>query len=208
MKYKISTVIILFAIIFTGCKSQQNAAISKSEEQSPTLQNAPMEARKDIATLEAKDASELNPKTVELGIVQGLNEFMNSDTKSWFAPRYESYTPDAEAIESLKKLKGDITIRGYMGTWCGDSKRETPKLYRILSEIGYDMDKLTLIVVDRTKRKPEDLVDGYNIFRVPTFIFYRDGEEIGRFVERDRNMSLEQAMQKIWSGQEYKHAYE
>ena len=163
--------------------------------------DGPSVAEKNVPSLEA-------PQAVAIGMVPDLDTFQNSLSASWFNPRFESYEPNEAAIESLKNLKDDITIRAYMGTWCGDSKRETPKFYKILEMIDYDMDKLTLIAVDRSKRRPTELVDGYNVMRVPTFIFYRDGEEVGRFVERDRNMSLEEAMQKIWSGQEYKHAYE
>jgi hypothetical protein len=46
-----------------------------------------------------------------------------------------------------------------------------------------------------------------NIFKVPTFIFYKDGKEIGRYVEYAR-VSLEKDILKIVSGLPYKHSYD
>lgn len=94
-----------------------------------------------------------------------------------------------------------------MGTWCGDSKRETPMFYKLLDEVGFKEKNLTLITVDRSKSKPEELVSGFNVVRVPTFIFYRGGQEIGRYVERPRE-SLEKDILKIVTGVPYKHSYD
>jgi hypothetical protein len=41
---------------------------------------------------------------------------------------------------------------------------------------------------------------------VPTFIFMKDGQELGRIVEYPLE-SLEKDMAKILSGVDYKHAY-
>ena len=94
-----------------------------------------------------------------------------------------------------------------MGTWCGDSKRETPHFYKILEEAGFNFKNLELITVNRSKRTPDNLQKGLNIFKVPTFIFYKNEKEIGRYVEYARE-SLEKDMLKITSGKEYKHSYQ
>lgn len=201
---KKSILLLLTSSVLLACGTQQEATTEKQDKRRTERMVLDNSLTPQIASEQTAQATLIG---ISLGEVDGLQAFMNGETQSWFAPRYNQYSPDREILASLEDLKDDVTIRGYMGTWCGDSKRETPRLYKILSEIGYDMSKLTMISVDRSKQRPTELVEGYNIFRVPTFIFYRDGEEIGRFVERDRNMSLEAAMQKIWSGQPYKHAY-
>ena len=94
-----------------------------------------------------------------------------------------------------------------MGTWCGDSKRETPTFYKILDETNYNYNNLELVTVDRSKTTPDGLEKGYDVVRVPTFIFYKDGKEIGRYVEYARE-SLEEDMLAILSGKDYKHSYE
>lgn len=138
---------------------------------------------------------------------QNRQAFMEAPFETWFTSRYEAYTLDEETKSILKKEMKDVKIRAYMGTWCGDSKRETPMLYRLLDEVSFKEKNLTMITVDRSKKEPVELVSGYDIVRVPTFIFYRDGKEIGRYVERPRE-SLEQDVLKIVTGQPYKHAYD
>ena len=64
-----------------------------------------------------------------------------------------------------------------------------------------------MITVNRGKRTPDNLQKGFNIKRVPTFIFYKKGKEIGRYVEFPRT-SLEKDILTIVSGKPYKHSYE
>ena len=78
--------------------------------------------------------------------------------------------------------------------------------YKILEMANFDFDNLTLITVNREKKTPKNLQQGLDIERVPTFIFYKEGEEIGRYVEY-AVASLEEDMLKIVSGQAYEHAY-
>ena len=74
------------------------------------------------------------------------------------------------------------------------------------SEFNYK--NLELITVDRTK-KANGLEEGFNVLRVPTFIFYKDGKEIGRFVEHPIDgSSIEEDILKIVSGKPYTHPYQ
>jgi len=133
--------------------------------------------------------------------------FQQAPYNTWFNERLESYTPDSETITALKKELKGIKIKGFMGTWCGDSKRETPRFYKILEQTDFNLNNLELITVNISKKTPDNLQEGYNVKRVPTFIFYRDGKEIGRYVEYARE-SLEKDMLKIVSGKAYKHSYD
>ena len=94
-----------------------------------------------------------------------------------------------------------------MGTWCGDSRRETPRFYKILEAAGFNFKNLEFATVNRSKKTPNNLQEGLNIIKVPTFIFYKKGKEIGRYVEYARE-SLEKDMLKIVSGATYKHSYD
>lgn len=94
-----------------------------------------------------------------------------------------------------------------MGTWCGDSKRETPRFYKILEQTDFDENNFELITVNRSKKTPNNLQEGFNIIRVPTFIFYKEGKEVGRYVEYPRE-TIEKDILKIVSGQPYKHSYD
>ncbi|AZJ34057.1 thioredoxin family protein [Tenacibaculum singaporense] len=126
----------------------------------------------------------------------------------WFNDFYSYYETDKVTVEKLKPYLKDIKIKGFMGTWCGDSKREIPNFYKILDEAKFDYKNLELVTVNRQK-KANGLEEGFNVIRVPTFIFYKDGKEVGRFVEHAvEDSSVEEDFLKILSGQEYKHPYQ
>ncbi|MGG6230130.1 thioredoxin family protein [Tenacibaculum sp. SDUM215027] len=126
----------------------------------------------------------------------------------WFNDFYSYYETDKVTVKKLKPYLKDIKIKGFMGTWCGDSKREIPNFYKILDEAKFDYKNLELVTVNRQK-KANGLEEGFNVIRVPTFIFYKDGKEVGRFVEHAiEDSSVEEDFLKILSGQEYKHPYQ
>lgn len=126
--------------------------------------------------------------------------------KDWFGPGYESYTPDSDIVEKLKPLLKDIQITVFMGTWCEDSHREVPYLYKVLDETGYDESQLTVIAVSEEKTTPQGFEEGKNITYVPTIIFYKNEVEMGRVVEFTIQ-TLEQDMLAILSGANYKNPY-
>jgi thiol-disulfide isomerase/thioredoxin len=126
---------------------------------------------------------------------------------TWFTQKFDAYKADEAIISSLKKALKNIKIKGFMGTWCGDSKRETPHFYKILEQADFNFKNLELVTVNRSKKTPDNLQEGLDIKRVPTFIFYRGEKEIGRYVEYARE-SLEKDILNIVTGQPYKHSYD
>lgn len=125
----------------------------------------------------------------------------------WFNDFYSYYETDKNTITQLKSYLKEVTIKGFMGTWCGDSKRGVPRFYKILEETGFDQNYFELVTVGRNKKTPDNLQEGFDLIRVPTFIFYKNGEEVGRYVERPRE-TMEKDILKIVSGQPYKHSYD
>ena len=107
-------------------------------------------------------------------------------------PSYEerrtAYTPDITVLEMMKSyVRAGDRVEVYMGTWCDDSEREVPKFLRISDELksqfGVDL-PVTFVAVDRSKQQPAALLQGKSLDKVATFIYYRNGEELGRIVER------------------------
>lgn len=133
--------------------------------------------------------------------------FLEAPFNEWFTPNYISYETDKEVMAKLTPLLKEVTIKAFMGTWCGDSQEQTPVFYKILDEADFNYNHLELITVNRSKVTPDNLQEGFNIERVPTFIIYKNSKEIGRFVEYPRE-SVEADLLKIVSGQPYKHSYE
>ena len=113
----------------------------------------------------------------------------------------QEYTPEPNAIASIKKDGKGISILLVMGTWCPDSKRELPRYFATVDAAGIGDSKLTMIGVDRSKKDTEGLTDKWNITRVPTFIFLRGGKEVGRFVEHTpADSTFEAEMARILRG--------
>ena len=57
------------------------------------------------------------------------------------------------------------------------------------------------------KQKTEKIEEELDLDRVPTIIFYKNGEEVNRFVEYAREESIEEDLAKIVSGKPYKNSY-
>jgi len=105
--------------------------------------------------------------------------------KSYYDSEYASYIPDTATINSLKKILANknIKITIVMGSWCGDSQEQVPRFYKIIDALGFPESNITLYCVDRTKKTDKGETDNLKITLVPTFIFYKDGKEIGRIIE-------------------------
>jgi len=93
-----------------------------------------------------------------------------------YIPNIDMFMPDDNSLNEL-----DVFI--IMGSWCPDSQREVPRMIMILEELDYPMDRAKIIAVNRQKKVPKTDMSSYNVFYVPTFIFYKNGIEVGRIVE-------------------------
>lgn len=129
-----------------------------------------------------------------------------AEFSKWFNDGFNEFTPNEEAMATIKENISDYEIVAFMGTWCPDSRRETPKVFKILDEAGYDMSKLTFYGVNRQKTTTNNIEKEFNLNRVPTVIFMKDGKEVNRFVEYPKE-SIEEDFAKIVSGKEYKNSY-
>lgn len=127
----------------------------------------------------------------------------SSPYSNWFTKNYSEYKPKKESIEFLKTELNQYTITIFMGTWCGDSKREIPRVYKILNDSEFSINRITTIAVSRDETTYKQSLggeqEGLNIHRVPTIIFYKNGKEINRIIETP-NMSLEEDMINILKG--------
>ena len=128
-------------------------------------------------------------------------EILSKNTYSkWFLANYEAYQPNQEKVEILITLLPQYTITAFFGTWCGDSRKELPRFYKILDEAQFPLERLTVVALasdrEHYKQSPGGEEEGLNVHRVPTFIFYKDGKEINRIVEHPVN-TLEADMQEI-----------
>jgi len=124
--------------------------------------------------------------------------FANEEFQLWFDTNYESYSPDGETVYKLSTIKTEeLSIKVVLGTWCSDSRRELPAFYRVIDEMGFPEEKITLLCVNRSKEIPGIDITQLEINYVPTFICYRAAKEIGRIIETPIT-SLEKDLYRIF----------
>ncbi len=132
--------------------------------------------------------------------------FLRDSFASWFAPQFEGFEVDQEEIKKFGKKLKKYEIVAFMGTWCGDSKREVPRFYKILEAAEFPIDQLKMVTVDNTKpnykKSPNGEEEGLNIVKVPTFIFMKKGKEVNRIIESPVT-SLEKDMTAILVEKDY-----
>jgi tetratricopeptide (TPR) repeat protein len=107
--------------------------------------------------------------------------------REWFEKSYNNYTTDSTSVGRLSALLKDKTMEIFLGSWCGDSKREVPRMLKILNHAGFDTTRIHLVFVDYTlnayKQSPQHEEKDKDIHHVPTFIIYEKKRELGRIVE-------------------------
>lgn len=130
---------------------------------------------------------------------------------SWFSKNYEDYKLDKATIEAIKSKLNQYQITLFMGTWCGDSKQEVPRFYKILEACNFPEEQLTVIALSKKpymyKQSPNHYEAGLNIHRVPTFIFYKNRKEVNRIVEHPVE-TLEKDILNIIDSNNYKSNYQ
>ncbi len=128
----------------------------------------------------------------------------------WFDANHDNYLVNNKIIKKLKDSLNQYTIKVFLGTWCGDSKKEVPQFYSILDATKFPDSQLETIALDNTqdayKQAPNHEEKGMNVHRVPTFIFYKNGKEANRIVEHPKE-TLERDMLKIVNGERYTPNY-
>jgi thiol-disulfide isomerase/thioredoxin len=129
-------------------------------------------------------SKEKSPKLLGKINKEGLS---SKNYSEWFVKNYDDYQPNSKRTNQFKKDLSQYTITMFLGTWCGDSKKEVPIFYKILDAANFPLNRLTTVAVDNNrenyKQSPGGEHEGMNIHRVPTMIFYKNGQEINRIVE-------------------------
>lgn len=106
--------------------------------------------------------------------------------------KYDKFEPQADLLDALKSRIGpDMKIDVYLGLWCPDSRNNVPPFIRILDRLGTGVQVRYFGVPRKANRDVKYYVEEFQVEKVPTFIFYRDGKEIGRIVENPKTGLVE-----------------
>ncbi|MFF5995927.1 thioredoxin family protein [Lysinibacillus sp. KU-BSD001] len=91
-----------------------------------------------------------------------------------------------QSVEQFQQLKnGDATLFVFSADWCGDCRFIDP----FMPEVEEKFTNYTFVKVDRDAFI--DLCIELDVFGIPSFVAYKKGEEIGRFVSKDRKTQEE-----------------
>ena len=121
----------------------------------------------------------------------------------WMAAETQAQ-PDPAASTALATVPPGAEVTIFLGTWCGDSRREVPRLWKALDIAGGRGTDVPFAIhyigVDRQKKEPAAPVTNNDIRYVPTFIVTREGREVGRIVEESPN-GIEKDLLALLTGQ-------
>jgi len=81
------------------------------------------------------------------------------------------------------KWKNEYSLRCFIGVWCHDTKREMPRLLKVLKDAGVPEEKIEIYLLSKSKKQPEVEVKANRVFYTPTIIILKNGKEVDRFVE-------------------------
>jgi len=136
------------------------------------------------------EVDSVDGKEIHVGLV--IREvLMEGEFGTSFHSEYESYPIEFEHLEALFQLLEEVRITIVLGEWCSDSKREVPRFFKIIDHAGFPPDRLEVICVNRSKKAGEVNLETYKIEKVPTFIFTKDGFELGRITESPENTLMQ-----------------
>ena len=87
-----------------------------------------------------------------------IDELKQEPFSEWYNNEFDNYELDVELLGAISD-PNQYNYELFLGTWCGDSRREVPRLEKIFIELEIDFNKIAIITVDRDKVSPNDDVD-------------------------------------------------
>jgi thiol-disulfide isomerase/thioredoxin len=91
-----------------------------------------------------------------------------------------------ESVEQFKQLRDNgRTIFMFSANWCPDCRFIDP----VLPEIEAKFSEYTFVYVDRDEFI--EICQELDVFGIPSFVAFENGEELGRFVSKDRKTQEE-----------------
>ncbi|MEE4272726.1 MAG: HEAT repeat domain-containing protein [Thermoanaerobaculales bacterium] len=122
-------------------------------------------------------------------VLLGELEWSDLESIPGWLDEYLGVEPIPGSLDLLATAAGSYRIVTVLGTWCSDSRREVPRLARVLDELAAPVFVHELIGVDPMRRIDDARVASAagverTVARVATiFVLDADGVELGRIVE-------------------------
>ncbi len=139
-------------------------------------------------------------RTFLLLALLGLSGFVSRDAildLPEYKAEYEKRQVNTDVLEGVD-AEG-VTVMVIFGDWCGDSLDHVPTFLKIQDQLNFA--DVQYVAVGRKLADDTGIVESFGIERVPTFLFFVNGEEIGRIVETP-TVSMEQDVVDILTAAE------
>ena len=118
-------------------------------------------------------------------ILVGPAERSAFQDSSWYKENYSLYKPQTKLIHEIDSAGAGDSILIVFGSWCSDSHMWVP-MFLSITDSTMLARRIGFVAVPRSKGWRDQLTPGLDIEKVPTFIFYHAGKEIGRIVEEPK----------------------
>lgn len=113
--------------------------------------------------------------------------------------KYDKFEPEADMVDALKtRLGPELKIDVYLGFWCSDSRENLPPFIKLLDRAGTGVAVRYFDVPRKVDKETKYFVEESQVEKVPTFIFYRNGSEIGRIIENPKTSLIEDMMEILF----------
>jgi hypothetical protein len=159
-----------------------------------------------VATSQAPTASpptaqaSTSPRAGGITAIVGLTSRAEIEAAfpAWVSAAAEA-RPDPAFVARLGQVAPGAEIDVFLGTWCGDSRREVARFFVTLEQLPEPRPfGVRWIGVDRGKQAP-GFTEGVDLRFVPTFVVRRGGVEVGRVIESAPE-GIERALYELASG--------
>ncbi|UCG70688.1 MAG: thioredoxin family protein [Thermoplasmata archaeon] len=130
-----------------------------------------------------------------MGVKEHINDFLSAHPK--FRANVGTYDPNKDILKKIgDKIKG-TKIKVFSANWCQDCRIQIPRLFSVIIALDHGAFELEIIEVDRSKMDENKMAEAMNVLAIPTFIFFRNGEELGRIIEGPKGRLEEDILEII-----------
>jgi thiol-disulfide isomerase/thioredoxin len=128
-----------------------------------------------------------------MGVKEQVMEFLS--TKPEIKKNIGLYNPDLGVLEQIRSKIEDIEIKLFTADWCPDCRIQLPRFFSVMLALKEADFGLEILEVDRSKKDELGMAEGLGVMAIPTFIFFKNGEEQGRIIERPKGRMEEDILE-------------
>ena len=95
-----------------------------------------------------------------------------------------AYNPRPDVLQKIRAVGQPVRIEIFLGTWCPDSKAHVGAYFKIMEMADNPLIQTFYIGIPKDKSaRAKYLPPDKAVEKLPTFLVYRNGSEIGRIIE-------------------------